>query len=166
MDERQKLQKLFVFDLWSTHKLVDVCREQSPFEEEEACVSLLSHVINAQKIWFSRVVEISADRDLDIWTKYDSGELKRKAKKANQAWIDLIGDHEVDLDNLVKYKNSKGAEYYNSIWEICNHLIIHGQHHRAQIALFLKNSGIEPPLLDYAHYTRTDTIRQKMVQNG
>ncbi len=163
MDERQKLQQLFVFDLWSTRKLVDVFTENIPFKEQEACVSLISHVINAQKIWFSRVVEISADGDLDIWTNYDIKELKRKAKKANQAWIDLVGDHEVDLDKLIKYKSSKGVNYYNSVWEICNHLIIHGQHHRAQIALILKNSGIEPPLLDYAHYTRTDTIRQKMA---
>jgi len=163
MDERQKLQQLFLFDIWSTHKMIEVIRENIPFDGEKECISLLSHIVNAQKIWFSRVVAVSTDANLDIWTEYEISNLKQKSKKANKAWIELVGDHEVDIDQLIKYKNSKGVEYFNSVWEICNHLIIHGQHHRAQISLMLKNSGIEPPLLDYADYTRTDTIRKKLA---
>ena len=68
--------------------------------------------------------------------------------------MDFIADHEVDLDAEIHYQNSKGADYYNSAWEIINHLIIHGQHHRAQISLFLRNCDINPPAIDYIHYAR------------
>ncbi|TVQ00363.1 MAG: hypothetical protein EA359_15910 [Balneolaceae bacterium] len=162
IDERQKLQQLFQFDFWCSRRLADIFMEHAPFKEQSACVAFQSHIINAQKIWYSRVVEYSADAGLDIWTEYDVQDLKPKAKKAAQMWIDLVGDHDVNLDAIIEYNNSKGMEYRNSIWQICNHLIIHGQHHRAQIAIFLRNSNIEPPMIDFINYARMDEV-QKMI---
>lgn len=158
MDERQKLQQLFLFDLWSNRKLTDLIIEKSPFKQQVACAAFVSHIINAHKIWFSRVVEFSVEDDLDTWTEYEPGELKKEARKSTQMWLDLIGDHDVDLDTVIVYANSKGMEYRNSIWQICNHLVIHGQHHRAQISLFLKNCDINPPSIDYIHYARTEEV--------
>lgn len=154
MDERQKIQHLFQFDLWSNRKLVDLVTENAPFNEQETCISLLSHIINAQKIWYRRVIKSSTEDEVDIWYEYDLSMLKSKARKANQRWMDFIADHEVDLNSEIHYRNSKGIDYTNSVWEIASHIIIHGQHHRAQISLFLRNCDIKPPAIDYIHYAR------------
>jgi uncharacterized damage-inducible protein DinB len=155
MNERQKLQHLFLFDLWCSRKLVNLFQKNNPFKEQEACEAFLSHIINAQKIWFNRVIQLPADDDLTTWTEYNLEEIKQEAKETTQLWIDLIGDHEIDLDTNIHYKNSQGVDYHNSLWQICNHLIIHGQHHRAQISIFLRNCHINPPSIDYIHYARS-----------
>lgn len=156
MDNRQKLQQLFRFDLWANRKLVDVILKQTPFDEQQVCISFLSHIINAQEIWFERVIGLDFS-DIEIWTEYPLDELKTKAKEANQKWIDLIGDHEVNMDTLIHYGNSKGVNFRNELWQICHHLIIHGQHHRAQISLFLRKCDIKPPPIDYIFYARSES---------
>lgn len=154
MDERQKMQNLFQFDLWCTNTLVDKVTKEAPFKEEGTCVSLLSHIINAQKIWYRRVIKSSTEEEVGIWQDHDLEILKKKAKKANQKWMDFIADHEVDLDAEIRYQNSSGKSFTNTVWQISNHLIIHGQHHRAQISLFLRNCDIKPPAIDYIHFAR------------
>lgn len=154
MDLRQEMQHLFQFDLWCNHTLVDTITENEPFQEQETSISLLSHIINAQKIWYRRVIKSSTENEVGLWDEHDLNILKSKARKANQKWMDFIADHEVDMDAEIHYKNTKGIHYSNTVWEICNHLIIHGQHHRAQISLFLRNSDIKPPAIDYIHFAR------------
>lgn len=151
--ERQKLQYLFQFDLWCTRKLTDFLIDLDPFDEIVACKAFLSHIINAQEIWFHRVIGFE-DTDVETWREFDFDELKEEARSMHKKWISLIGDHEVDMNSVIHYQNSKGKIYQNSLWQICHHLIIHGQHHRAQISLFLRKAGIDPPPIDFIHYTR------------
>jgi uncharacterized damage-inducible protein DinB len=151
--DRQKLQQLFQFDLWCTRKLADFLIEAESFEEYSASKAFLSHIINAQVIWFHRVIAME-DSDAYTWKEYPIEEIKDEAKSAHKKWLDLIGDHEVNLDTVIHYQNSKGASFKNPLWQICHHLIIHGQHHRAQISLLLRKSEIVPPPIDYIHYTR------------
>ncbi|MEX0661397.1 MAG: DinB family protein [Balneolaceae bacterium] len=153
MGQRQQLQKLFQFDLWCTRKLTDFIVEVGPFKERTACIAFLSHIVNAQQIWFERVIETTVI-NVDIWTEHDVEELKSEAKLAHQLWIDVIADHEMDLDTVIYYQNTKQVNFKSPFIDICNHLIIHGQHHRAQISLLLRQSGIAPPPIDYIHYTR------------
>lgn len=151
-----------MFDLWCTRKLTDLIIKESPFKEEVACAAFISHIINAQKIWFNRIVKDPQISDPDIWGEYDTADLKSEARQATQIWIDLVGDHELDLDSTIYYKNSQGTGYSNSLWQICNHLIIHGQHHRAQISIFLRNCDISPPPIDYIHFARSEFANKNM----
>ncbi|MDX1586972.1 MAG: DinB family protein, partial [Balneolaceae bacterium] len=129
--------------------------EEDSFKEKQHCISLLSHIINAQKIWYSRVVEHSKEDNTEFWTEYELDMLKPKARKASQKWIDFVADNDVNLDLSIEYQNSKGKNFKNTIWEICTHMVIHGQHHRAQISLLLRNCDINPPEIDYIHYARS-----------
>lgn len=163
MNDRQRLQQLFMFDLWCTRKLTDLIIKNERFKERTACAAFLSHIITAQKIWYSRVTGQSADLDLDHWMEYEVNELKSKARKSIQKWMDLIGDHDVNPDKIIQYHNSKGVEYQNTIWEICQHLIIHGQYHRAQISLLLRNSDIKPPNTDFISYARMEEVQKNQI---
>lgn len=163
IDERQRLQQLFMFDLWCTRKLTDLIIKNEKFKERTACAAFLSHIIIAQKIWYSRVTGQNADLELDHWMEYEITDLKSKARKSVQKWMDLIGDHDVHPDRVVQYQNLKGVEYHNTVWEICQHLIIHGQYHRAQISLLLRNSDIEPPNTDFIGYARMEDVSKKII---
>ena len=160
MDERQKIQHLFLFDLWCTRKLCDLLENSDSFDEKPACVAFLSHIVNAQQIWFYRVIEFDFGEN-DSWEEYPVDEIRKEARKVHKKWMDLVADHEVDMDTEIYYRNTKGVGYQNPLWQICHHLIIHGQHHRAQISLLLRKSGIEPPAIDYIHYARNRDSSQQ-----
>jgi len=153
MDNRQSLQRLFIFDLWCTRKLTDFIRESGEFRERASSTAFLSHIINAQRIWFNRVIDMDLTKT-DPWHEHSIDDIKHEAKEAHKLWIDLIGDHDMDMDTHILYQNSAGVHFINSFTEICQHLILHGQHHRAQISLLLSRSGIKPPQIDYIHYLR------------
>lgn len=153
MDLRQSIQRLFIFDLWCSRKLTDFIEETGEFREFETCVSFLSHIVNAQQIWFDRILGIDIN-DTEPWDEIDIGLIKSEAGEIHKRWIDLIGDHDLDLESRIVYQNSGGVTCINSITDICNHIILHGQHHRAQISLLLSRSGISPPSIDYINYAR------------
>lgn len=156
MNSRQSIQRLFNFDLWCTRKLTDFIQASGEFCEREPCITLMSHIINSQQIWFDRVLSMTI-ADVNLWDEIDIDEMKQHAREASQLWIDLIGNHEMEIDTQIVYQNFAGVNYIHSFTEICNHLILHGQHHRAQIALLLSRSDITPPSIDYIHYLRQKT---------
>lgn len=160
--DRKQLQHLFQFDLWCTRKLSDFYFTNEPFPKEEVILAFLSHIINAQKIWFQRMTTLPYFEDIDVWFEYEPEEIISEAKDTSQLWLDLLEDSTVDLDKNITYQNSSQITYRNSLREICHHLIIHGQHHRAQIAIFLNNCDINPPSIDYIHFARRKNIAKNL----
>lgn len=154
MNERQSIQKLFIFDLWCTRKITDLLIEKKEFANRPACIAFLSHIINAQHIWYGRVLDMDISH-IDLWHQYDVENIKTEAKEIHKQWIDLIGDHDLEMDTTLVYQNTKGVTYSSRFSDICTHLILHGQHHRAQINLLLGQADIDTPPIDYIHYIRT-----------
>ncbi|WP_069131886.1 DinB family protein [Rhodohalobacter halophilus] len=151
MNQRQKLQWLFTYDLWCARKLLDHFTAHSPFRDEVACRAFLAHIVNIQEVWYNRVVETSVS-EIEKWDEYNPKDLRRKARKLNRKWLDLIGDHEVDLSSEIHYYTEKMVKRSSVLEHICHHLIVHGEFHRAQISLFLRNCDIKPPKIDYTQY--------------
>jgi len=151
MEQRQALQLLFTYDLWCTRKLLDHINEHAPFKKDVACLAFLAHIVNIQEIWFSRVISTSFS-ETEKWDEYKPGELRKKAKKQNKKWLDLIGDHEVELESEIIFFTEKRVKKRAVLKDICKHLVIHGEFHRGQILLFLRNCDIKPPMIDYSAY--------------
>ena len=156
MEARQTFQRLFIFDLWCTRKITDLLTEETDFSSRTACIAFLSHIINAQRIWLDRVLDLNISQT-DPWKEFELAEIRREAKDVHKMWVDLIGDHDMNMEAKIVYQNSKGTNYSNRFREICTHLIMHGQHHRAQINLLLNQADIQPPPIDYIHYMRSVT---------
>lgn len=151
MDQRQKLQRLFIYDLWCARKLLDHFTEHSPFSDEVACRAFLAHIVNIQEVWYNRVVDTSSS-ETEKWDEYNPKQLRRKARRLNRKWLDLIGDHEVELSSEIQFYTEERVKKSAALGDICHHLIVHGEFHRAQISLFLINCDIKPPKIDYTHY--------------
>lgn len=159
MESRQHLQHLFQFDLWSARKLADALLESSDFPEKTACFAFLSHIVNIQQRWFHRVVVIDSEL-MDVWHEYEPRHLKRKARESSQLWMDLVGDHEVNLSAYIMHRGPGGQETAISIEDVCRHLIVHGQHHRAQVSLMLSKAGVDVPKVDFVHFSRGSGVHR------
>jgi len=61
---------------------------------------------------------------------------------------------ERNITEKINYKNSIGNVFENTIQEIFFHFINHSTYHRGQIAMLMKQAGLEPINTDYIFYKR------------
>lgn len=154
MDSVHRLHRLFEYDAWASQKIVDMLEQHPQLKKREEALKLLGHLLNAQQIWYRRTVGKSFD-DLDLWPDHSLEECKTILDTMPARWSQLLQDNRENPDTLISYKNTKGEAYETMLSDILHHLIIHGQHHRAQIATLIRQSGVTPPTTDFIYYTRS-----------
>mgnify|MGYP006059587893 FL=1 len=115
----------------------------------EKSKSLLNHILNAHQIWNARIFN---DNQFEVW-QINSEDLLLKINSENFSNSYKILEKR-ELNDIVNYKNSKGTKFENSIQEILFHFINHSTYHRGQIAMLLKETGLEPLNTDYIFYKR------------
>lgn len=119
------------------------------FEKNETipskAITLFSHVLNAQHIWASRVLEKASL--YGVWEEH-LPETFRSIAENNFKLFESIFE-KVDLAKMITYSNSSGVTYSNLVSDILFHAINHSTYHRGQIASLLKASTIHPPVTDY-----------------
>lgn len=119
--------------------------------QEEKGIRLFSHIINAHHIWLARIHEETPM--FDVWEIHVMNSFA-KVNEENYLQSLSILDAEKDLSRIIRYTNTKGEAYQNSIQEILLHIVNHSTHHRGQIATLIRESGMKPPVSDYIFYKR------------
>ncbi len=141
-------EKLFEYDLWANKKILLAIRELDESGIREEAISLLSHIIAAQKVWMHRIT--GEETAVDIWPELSTAEISQIMKENTEKLKGLVAYS----DKTITYQNSKGKEFNNAVGDILTHLVIHGQHHRAQIAKLIRQAGQTPPGTDYILFLR------------
>lgn len=114
----------------------------------ERAILLLSHTLNAQKIWNNRLA--GEEDKVDVWGNVEVDEMEH-AENAN--FEETVGVLEKeDLDRIVEFRNSRGESYQNSVRDIIFHVINHSTYHRGQIATEFRKQGIDPIVSDFVYY--------------
>ncbi|MCB9230676.1 MAG: damage-inducible protein DinB [Bacteroidia bacterium] len=145
--------KEFFADLFAYHhhlnqKLATLLLEKRDHLPERV-LPLFSHSLNAHQIWNSRILNT---KPFGVHQAH-APESFQAIDQAN--YEDTLGIIQTfDLAQQIKYQNSKGQEFSNSVQEILFHTANHFTHHRAQIMSDLRQAGIEPIITDYIFYKR------------
>ena len=140
--------QLISYDGWANKRILDTIAATTPNSE---CLKLMSHVLQAQRVWAHRVLD--KEPIFEIWPNYTLEECQSFCE-SNQV---LLAGVATQIERKIEYKNSKGDVFSNKVADIFQHLIIHGQHHRAQIAFLLRQNEIEPPITDYIFFLRENS---------
>ncbi len=112
-------------------------------------INLINHTLNAQQIWNAR---ISGGKLYEVWQIHPFENLNDINQENFTGSIEIIETH--DMDRRIQYKNSKGTEFGNTVFEMLFQAINHSTYHRGQINSLLKQNGIDPVLTDYIFYKR------------
>lgn len=155
MESADYLLRLFSYDMWANEQILLTLQKNLPFESSEQCVHYFAHISGAQEVWYHRIERKPID-ELDVWPDYDLAIALQKLKTLSANWRRLIDSNCSDLDRTISYTNSKGTPYDTMLSDILHHIIIHGQHHRAQIAQLLRNEKITPPGTDFIYFSRSN----------
>ena len=156
MKPADQLLRLFSYDNWANEQvLLSLQDNLDEIDEADQAVKYFAHIAGAQELWYRRIEGQSQD-DLEVWPSYDLPIALQKITTLNEQWQQLIDANSSDLDRIISYKNSKGTAYETPLSDILHHVIIHGQHHRAQIAQLLRNAKIDPPGTDFIYFSRAN----------
>lgn len=156
MTDDSQLSQLFRYDAWTNRKAADVLGSH-PANQMDSSIRLFAHIRAAQQIWHARITG-SETGGIALWP--NDSTLSSDAEilqDMHTDWIRLLDDNREDLDQPVIYQNSSGTSFNTPLAGIMHHLVIHGQHHRAQIASKLSAAGITPPGTDFIYYLREKT---------
>ncbi|MBO6523095.1 MAG: hypothetical protein JJ971_04655 [Balneolaceae bacterium] len=143
------VQKKIGYDLWANQQLLKAIKEVSHKDKLAEVTRLFAHLFKAQVIWYNRVKGIK--EEVEIWGTYTVEECESLLNDSHTMLEGIASK----INETCSYSNSKGASFENSVADIFEHVIIHGQHHRAQVSLILRKAGYNPPATDYIFYLRS-----------
>jgi len=143
---------LLRYTRWAHDRVLDAL--QAADERPARAVTLFGHLLRAQDVWYGRV-EDTEHADLDLWRETSLPECADRLEASTRRWAAVRRAHVPDdLDQTITYTNSKGTPFETPLRDIIYHVVNHGTHHRAQIALLLREADIAPPATDYIYYLR------------
>jgi uncharacterized damage-inducible protein DinB len=142
---------LFQYTRWANDRVLDAM--QSADAPPERALELFSHLLRTQDVWYGRV-EGTEHADLDFWATDPLPACAERLDASTRRWQRVLDERSGALDDPIAYTNSSGTAFETPLRDICTHVVNHGTHHRAQIALVLREAGIEPPTTDYIFYLR------------
>ncbi|MEL7833252.1 DinB family protein [Fodinibius sp. Rm-B-1B1-1] len=155
MNTSDHVLRLFRYDNWANEQVLLSLQDNIGFDGSDQAVKYFAHIAGSQKMWLARIQETSIE-DIAIWPDYGLADALQHLKTLNQQWKQLIESNNNNLNRIISYKNSKGTSFETSLSDILFHVIIHGQHHRAQIAKLLRNAKIDPPATDFIFFSRAN----------
>lgn len=149
--------KLYQYNAWANQRVIDCLNRQNV--DDEKILSLLGHVLAAQFLWLHRIKGLPAP-DVKLWDTYSLKRLTEMAEEAGKQWLAYVESND-DFNREMTYRNYTGDPYTNNVEMVMIHLVNHSTYHRAQIALLLRQKGMEPVNTDFITYDRVLTGQLK-----
>ncbi|WP_067029995.1 DinB family protein [Allomuricauda sp. CP2A] len=143
------LQQLFDYNFYCNKKLIAQCSSQDKISENT--IRLFSHILNAHHIWNQRILE--SPIKYKVWQEQPFEDWEDIHYENQRTSFEIITNAD-DLYKRVEYENSEGRTFGNELKDVLFHIVNHSTHHRGQISMDFRGSGIIPEPLDYIFYKR------------
>lgn len=145
------IQHMFAHLHWANQRILEALQD---CEADEQQIQLFLHILSAEQVWITRLQGMDSSH-IPIWSDGNivtCENLSQQNVESYTAYLNQLAH--TDLDNVLTYSNSRGEQFNSSIREILTHVALHGQYHRGQINMRLRQAGIEPVSTDYIVFVR------------
>jgi len=142
-------KELFEYSYHYNEKLIALFHAEGQNVPERS-VELLSHILNAHRVWNQRVLNQPVTGA--VWDVQSPENHSAINKENLDASLRILDNR--NMDEILNYTTLQGTPFSNTIRDILFHIINHSTHHRAQIAASLRAAGITPLPTDYILYKR------------
>jgi uncharacterized damage-inducible protein DinB len=119
----------------------------------QRALDLYAHVLGAEHVWLARLEQRSPS--VAVWPEGSVVLCERLARENQQAFrvfVEQLDD--AGRRRAVRYRNSAGQEFESVIEDILLHVAMHGSYHRGQVALLVRDAGLEPQPTDFIAFVR------------
>jgi len=148
----EALDQLLNYTAWANNAVLTLL-EKYASQTPPAALRLMSHLVNAQATWLARLRNETPT--VGIWEEHDLATCKRMNAETLQGFKAFLPGAGPNPEQKVAYKNSTGMPFENSILDILLQMLSHGSYHRGQIAMLIRQAGLEPVNTDYIMFIRT-----------
>jgi len=140
-------QNLFHYTHYANKKVISILQEHAVEDTPQAMV-LMNHLINAHQLWNNRVSP--HEESFGVWQIHPRHQLHLLDQVNYERSLELLSV--IVLEKEITYTNTFGDTYTRTVGKIFYHIINHSNYHRGQIALRLREMGIDPPVTDYIYF--------------
>ena len=145
------LERLIAHLRWADERILDALHAAA--EPPPKALELYAHILGAEHVWLARLR--GRDAEVAVWPSLTVEECAALAKENADALEELVtGAGDRSLQRSVHYRNSAGAEFDSRADDILLHVAMHGQYHRGQVNLLLRESGSSPAAVDFIAFIR------------
>ncbi len=160
---KEILSQLSAYSVWANQLLIDVIN-QLPEEKQKQEVpssfktiySTLLHMYDAESIWWQRM---KLQERIVIPSESFNGDVKELTasllyqNRQWKEWVSNAGEHH--FDHVFEYRNLKGEQFKQPIYQMLLHVFNHGTYHRGQLVNMLRQLGVEKiPGTDFIAWSR------------
>ena len=147
----EQLLKLLEYNFWANDLFITRARSADPIPD--LIQKQLSHLLTAHQIWNARIS--GRDHMRSVWENVDNESWEGINIELYHESSDLIKS--LSLGKIISYQNLHGNSNRNTLEDILYQLLLHSSHHRAQIAMLMRQNDVLPPESDYIFYLREKT---------
>ena len=136
---------------WANRRTLAALPINDPLSD---AVRLLAHVLTTEQIYYERMIEADPWPQ-DFWPDLSREDCARLIPVTYKHYQHFLAEQSDDaLNRRVRYRNSRGDVYHTTLVDMLTHLMVHGEHHRGQIARILRQHGHTPPVTDFITFVR------------
>lgn len=142
----QTIQRMFEHLHWANLRILQALDE----EPNDQAIRIFSHTLLAERVWLTRLAG-KVSQNLPIWSDLSLDNCRKLLEQNHDDFSQIMKG---SMDDPILYKNSTGDAFSNKKEDILIHVALHGQYHRGQINLLLRQNAIQPIGTDYIIYKR------------
>jgi uncharacterized damage-inducible protein DinB len=149
-DRLAELRRLFAYEAWANRRTLDaLAAVASP---PPSALSRMAHVVGAGRLWLGRLL---GETPAAVWPALDLAACRAGWEELERRWDSYLAAlAPADLASSVDYVNSRGEPWSSPVGDVLTHVVLHGVHHRGQIAADLRSAGAEPAYVDFIEAAR------------
>ena len=141
---REQLLQFLQYNDWANKELLTGILQLS---DKEEAVALFSHMIQAQDVWYSRVVPGIAPPNT---APFAAAKLLDEWERSTSRWREyLANSSDEELEKEIVFITFTGLKKAAKIKDTAFQINCHSVHHRAQIAKMISRQGVKVPVTDY-----------------
>jgi uncharacterized damage-inducible protein DinB len=151
VDVMKRLNQELAYNAWANREaLLSVLAARTV---PERAAAVLAHIVGAEWLWLGRLGQ--ATPAMAVWPALAPTECAAQLRELSRAWqAYLAGLPPEALERQIRYTNSKGEEWSNTVADVLTHVVLHSSYHRGQIATLLGRAGETAAYSDYIEWVR------------
>lgn len=169
MLDKDGIGRLLDYTVWANHRVMRAAATVSPddFMRDLGASfggvrGTLCHMMGAEWIWLERWKGVSPPRLLDEGEFADIIALRDRwtvIEQHRESWLKALRPDAAG--EVIRYRNTAGAEYEQPLWQMVQHVANHSTYHRGQVVLLLRQLGAKTVSSDMHLFDRDREARAK-----
>ncbi len=145
------LPRLLDHLIWADRRTADAIATLDVVPDE--VLTIWAHLLAAEATWIARIEGLVPP--VAVWPTLTLAECADRAERNHQVLARYSKEHGPDdPGRQVRYTNSRGQAFTNTVEEILHQVVMHGMYHRGQLAQAVRFGGGTPVATDLIAYLR------------